>query len=165
MHQRHAGKLVRGDLYFHISALPTMPPEIRRSVRKAQAAAGVGSADNLNVVKLSRSHQRVSLLSYPGFFGEPFPQLKTAWTIRLATRECRKREYPPDGNPPILHRKELLLPPDHPDVDRFARLTVALENRGLLQSGPGLGFRRQWKQHLQRAGVSLDGHMLVELTS
>ena len=163
--KRLEGKLVRGDLYFHISALPTMPPEVQASVREAQATAGVASADNLNVVKLSRSRQQVSLLSYPGFFGEPFPQLKTAWTIWLATGECRKREYPPDGNPPILHRKELLLPPDHPDVDRFARLTVALENRGLLPSGAGLGFRRQWEQHLHLAGVRLDGHTLVEIVS
>ena len=165
MPKSRGGKLVRGDLYFHISALSAMLPDVQLAVREAQAVAQVSTESDFNVIKISRNHVQVSLLWYPEFFDEPFPALRTSWTIRLATRTCRRREYSQGGNPPILHRKELLLPADHPDVDRFARLTVALENRGLLPSSPGLGFRRQWEQHLHRAGVRLDGHSLVEIVS
>ena len=42
------------------------------------------------------------------------------------------RRYAPNGNRPILHRKELLLDASDPDYARFAGLTDEEERAGLL---------------------------------
>ena len=159
------GKRVRGDLYAHVATLPEMADDVRARVADAQRIAGVEAASGSNVFKVSSDGQRVSLLRYARFHEDPFPSLDKVWTVDLGNGRLRVRSYGKRGNPPILHRKELLLPEAHRNRKRFARLTSELTARGLLPSGPGLGFWRQWQQHLQRAGVRLEGHTLVEITS
>lgn len=41
------------------------------------------------------------------------------------------RSFRLSSNPPILHCKELLLPPGYPWVSEFASLSAALEAKGL----------------------------------
>ena len=159
------GKRVRGDLYAHVATLPEMAADVRAQVADAQRLAGAEATSRSNVFKVSRDGQRVSLLQYASFHEDPFPSLEKVWTVHLGNGRLRVRSYGKQSNPPILHRKELLLPEAHRDRKRFARLTSELTARDLLPNRPGLGFRRQWQQHLQRAGVRLDGHTLVEITS
>jgi hypothetical protein len=64
-------------------------------------------------------------------------------------------------NPPILHRKETFLGPEHPLRAKFARLTAAAESKGLLEEGNQIGTRNQREQILTKRGFTLRGHRLV----
>lgn len=62
-------------------------------------------------------------------------------------------------NPPVLHRKELLLPAGHPERDRFERLTTALEDRGAFDHPPHLiGLRLHWERVLTSLGLRVEDH-------
>ncbi len=70
----------------------------------------------------------------------------------------------PDSlNPPILHRKELLLPADHPRRAEYAALTQACESIGLFDEPTRIGYRRQWEQLLRDKGYRVVGHQLVPI--
>ncbi|MDD5391703.1 MAG: DNA phosphorothioation-associated putative methyltransferase [Thiothrix sp.] len=68
-----------------------------------------------------------------------------------------------NNNPPILHRKELLLPPDHPDIPKFAALTKQLEDAGLFKDSRKIGYKKQWEERLRNAGYKVVDHQLVRL--
>jgi hypothetical protein len=103
-------------------------------------------------VKFGRSGWKLSLLYYPGFFEEPFPTLAASWVVDLGARSVTSRSYAAEGNPPILHRKELLLPQAHPRVRGFAELTEAAERLGLFTETRTIGMRRPWEARLARLG-------------
>ena len=60
-----------------------------------------------------------------------------------------------------MHRKELLLPPQHPTRPEFEALTASLEALGIFQTAAPIGFKRQWTELLADTGYFLDGHTLV----
>jgi hypothetical protein len=63
-------------------------------------------------------------------------------------------------NPPVLHRKELLLPHVHPDGPAFVSLTTLAESIGLFDDPVRIGFRRQWEELVASKGYSIiDGHL------
>lgn len=119
--------------------------------------------EDFNVVKIGRGGLKVSLLLYADFFEEPFPKLSEACTVDIANQSFQRRSYRPDVNPPILHRKELLLSPNHNSRLLFEELTESLEAMGIRPTEPGLGFRRQWDEYLTRMQVRIRDHKLVEL--
>ena len=152
------GKHVRSDTYVHREALPYLDSEAIQWIERAeQLAAPV----QWNVAKWSKRRPIVSLLDYPAFFEQPFPRLVASVTVDLETGEVRHRRYDGQRNPPILHRKELLLPPDHPRYEAFRRLTEQLEAADLLRGGGAIGRERQWLERLAAAGYSLSGHTLT----
>jgi len=53
------------------------------------------------------------------------PELRRSVKVDLLRRTAQERSYDAGGNPPILHRKETLLPPAHPGWVQFAALTFA----------------------------------------
>ena len=69
------------------------------------------------------------------------------------------------ANPPILHRKETFLTPDHPQHARFARLTAQEEKHGLLDDPATIGTRDGWQARLNAAGFALRGHRLIKAKS
>ena len=69
------------------------------------------------------------------------------------------RAYAAEGNPPILHRKELLLPPAHPRAGDFAALTAAAERLGLFADARSIGTRAPWEARLGRLGVRVEGNL------
>ena len=83
-----------------------------------------------NVVKFSTDFA-VSFLEYRDFFTDPHPALAKAIRVNLAAGKVKELQYDIRVNPPILHRKETLLPLDHPDRPRFAQLTQQEEDAGL----------------------------------
>jgi hypothetical protein len=77
--------------------------------------------------------------------------------VDLVTGKTRRDDYRGRANPPVLHRKETFLPPDHPLHPKFAKLTRAEEAAGLLAdifdlacvaSSSGPSFRREQEQPL-----------------
>lgn len=154
------GKQVGQARYIHVDALPWLPQEEQDRVTRAETLARIDRAD-WNVAKLQTSGEHVSLMRYEGFFDDPFPPLAKAWSIDLERESVRLARHDPDGNPPILHRKELLLPPAHPSRAHFAQLTRDLERYDLFRESSKIGRRRPWAQRLADAGVDVVDHRVV----
>jgi DNA phosphorothioation-associated putative methyltransferase len=113
-----------------------------------------------NVVKFRLGEFKLSFLSYPAFFEDPHPALERALTVDLVKGKSRVTEYQDQFNPPILHRKETLLPGSHPKWDRFAKLTRQEEEAGLLDETSTIGFRLNWERRLRELGCRLLDHRL-----
>jgi DNA phosphorothioation-associated putative methyltransferase len=115
-------------------------------------------------VTLSTLHRysgKLSYLAYPDFDADPHPALRRCVKLSLRSRELECYDYAHSANPPVLHRKETFLPPEHPLHARFARLTRQEEEHGLLADPATIGTRLGWQARLRAAGWALRGHRLV----
>jgi DNA phosphorothioation-associated putative methyltransferase len=157
------GKQVKGNLYFHVSALELLDAHLHERVQFAVTRTGLSTDTEFNVIKIDETGNQISLLSYDQFFESPFPVLKRSYVVDLASGRTKRLSYDPSKNPPILHRKELLLPHDHPQVPIFAALTQQLEAAGLFRDTRRIGFAREWQERLQSAGYEVRDHQLVSL--
>lgn len=153
------GKRVGGALYVHLSATDLLDTASQERIVAAEACAPLAS---WNVVKLTRSS--VSLLCYEDFQDVAFPALRRAWTIR-SSEHVTLTDYSSRQNPPILHRKELLLRPDDPRLPAFRALTLSAEERGLFAQSSKIGTRRAWLERLSSAGLTVERHKLVPIGS
>ena len=83
-----------------------------------------------NVVKIDlKDKNKVSFLNYEDFEDCEFPALLQSCQVSAKTGETHPRNYSAD-NPPILHRKELLLPPNNKNSEKYRALTLELEELG-----------------------------------
>lgn len=156
------GKTVAQNTYVHLAAWEALNPVWREAVSQAAALADTEAGRDFNVVKLGQNGG-VSLLDYPGFFTQAFPVLRRYWTVDLDKATVRFRSYADSLNPPILHRKELLLPQSHPSAASFATLTRAAEQIGLFDDPRRIGFLKAWDELLARRGYRVVDHELVPL--
>ena len=153
------GKLTPSAIYVHESALDILPPLLR--LYEGCARRYIGRVDGANLVKLYTGEPKVSYLSYPDFDSDPHPALAEGMTVHLQTFRVREREYRGSRNPPILHRKETFVAPDHPLHAKFSRLTRQEESKGLYEEPSRIGTRRGWEETLAEKGLTLRGHRLV----
>lgn len=154
------GKRVRQALYVHFSALHLLSPKERAKIEGALTAVGVvdASGHSWNVVKLDPGS--VSLLHYEDFGSVAFPRLLASARIDTSGR-IQRTDYSARANPPILHRKELLLAPDDPRRASFAALTRSIEERGLFVDVHRIGTARAWAERLGQAGLTIEGDTIV----
>ena len=153
------GKRVGSAVYIHRDALAREDADLFAVVRSW--AAAMGDPFPWNVCKVSLYRQQVSLLRYPGFREDEHPALAAAANVHLTTGTTRIRRYAPNGNRPILHRKELLLDESDPDYARFAALTDQEERAGLFSEPNVIGYERGWSRQLQRRGLTIRDHRLL----
>ncbi len=151
------GKVVGDERYLHRSAVPEA---LREVVATLTQAAGCAEED-FDVLRVALHEPRAALLGYPGFFREAFPTLAASWRLDLTTGEVTRRRYDPEGNPPVLHRKEHLLRADDPRRTEFEALTAAAEAKGLFDDPTIIGHRVQWDEELRARGLAVTGHLLV----
>jgi hypothetical protein len=156
------GKFVGHRLYVHTSALESAAPQLIEHVRRAIALIGIPQ-DAFNVVRLDTFADTIALLSYPGFFDEAFPSIERSWKIVLSSGKMSHRTYINSLNPPILHRKELLLSPIDFRRPRFERLTAQLEPLGFFDDPVKIGFKLQWDRLLSERGFRVVDHDLVPI--
>ena len=123
---RNVGKLVGGAVYVHRSAVGLLPSKHAATVEKAEALL---EGPMWNVVRIAKGS--VSLLLYESFDDAAFPALLASSKVDLVSGDVSHTNYLNRTNPPILHRKELLLPPDDPRLPAFRALTCAAEEHGL----------------------------------
>ena len=154
------GKRVGPFLYFHIDGLLQLPTPLKSVASHALSLAGSDAA-RWNVLKIGRRSPSVSLLSYPGFWRQAFPLLDASAKLQLESERLETTEYGRRNNRPVLHRKELLLPPDHPQIEKFAALTVRAEELGLFADPSRIGMSKAWKALLSRKGIKIQGHKLL----
>ncbi len=157
------GKLTPGSLYVHVSAIPFLSPVLR--IYEGCARAYIGAVEGANIVKLNHRWPQVSYLAYPEFERDPHPVLFASLVVPLKTFHIQYREYAQSTNPPILHRKETFLPPNHPMRQRFERLTKQEEKYGLYEDTQTIGTKDGWEAALSKRGLSLSGHRVVRRKS
>ena len=155
------GKVVAGRVYLHVSALHDAGPEVRDKVVSASQVAQKDPGQHFNIVRIDVGGSEVALLQYPLFFEDPFPALAEAWRINTETGVVAYRTYGHSLNPPILHRKELLLASTDPRRSEYARLTESAEAIGLFEDPTRIGYQRQWFQLIRERGYRVEGHALV----
>jgi len=156
-------KIIGGKTYLHIESLSCLDAAMAEGVTRAELLAGISRQVHFNLVRIDEVEHNISLLNYPDFFEEPFPSLRESWLVDLDRSTVSYRSYAESLNPPILHRKELLLSSDDPRREVYAALTAAAESIGLFDEPKRIGYRRQWLALVQEKGYRIDGHALVPL--
>jgi DNA phosphorothioation-associated putative methyltransferase len=157
------GKLVATRRYFHVSAASLMDSETTELVSVATNMAGVQPERDFNVVRIDSLLNTVGLLSYPRFFDDPFPTLLKSWIICTKDGRVSLRKYDNSLNPPVLHRKELLLESNHARRALYSRLTSELESQGFFDDPVRIGFKVQWDKLLAERGFRVVDHQLVPI--
>lgn len=155
-----AGKRVGGYIYVHRDATALLP---RAELQVLEIASALVGDVDWNVAKVSRN--QVSFLFYEDFDQHAFPALLKAWTVSLSKNSVKETDYSRRNNPPILHRKELLLRPNDPRQPAFKAITRLAGEYGLFQENIGIGTRLAWNQRLEDAGLRVDGGLLVNAHS
>ena len=83
-----------------------------------------------------------------------------AWSVDLTSGICKERTYNQLGNPPILHRKELLISSRDSRYQTFKNLSDELDQLGISPNAPGLGFKNKWDQYLLFRNAEINNHTL-----
>ena len=153
------GKHVGRFSYYHIRLIQRLL-NVQANLEAVKIRLYPATFD-FNVVKLDR-RSRISFLLYEDFT-EPFPALLKALSCDTTTGKSRLSDYSQSSNPPILHRKELLLPKDDPLVPEAVELTQILEELGAFENLHSIGTRNGWEKALNAIGLSLNDHKLAKI--
>ncbi|HNV71022.1 MAG TPA: DNA phosphorothioation-associated putative methyltransferase, partial [Candidatus Ozemobacteraceae bacterium] len=153
------GKRLPEALYIHCCGFEELVPELHRFImgqmRKLQL-----EAFPFDLVKLHLREFKISLLSYPDFWDDPYPALKMSCTIDLLSHRTKLSSYEHSENPPILHRKETFLPQGHPKIAEFSAQTKTAEEAGLFENAQTIGFKQNWLNRIKKLGYVLNGATL-----
>jgi DNA phosphorothioation-associated putative methyltransferase len=160
-----AGKRIGTHVYIHVSAIATISSRHRDAVELAASTLGITPDLDFNVIRLNDAGSDFSLLLYPGFFDEPFPELAKSWRFTGEGKPVSFRDYTTSWNPPILHRKELLLSQSHERYAEYEATTRSAEQLGLFAEAQRIGFREQWRKLIEEQGYELAGSQFVPLAN
>ena len=150
------GKVVGGASYFHHSALHIIDSQYRDLIAKASNLNE--NSCKWNVVKFdNQDTYRLSFLKYQSFDDYAFPCLEKSYQINLNDLTFKSRNHS-KKNPPVLHRKELLIDPSHHNYEVFGNLTKELEKFGAFKNITKLGTKLRWEEELQKLGIIVQGH-------
>lgn len=159
--QSAVGKKLPDALYAHCSVEEQLPAILRLLLFAARQV--VGDVE-YNISKISADGRSVSFLSYRDFEGDPHPVLQYSVKVYLPRAEYTIRNYSNSDNPPILHRKELLVDSLHPMYQIFCDLSNEEERLGLVGSS-NIGTRLAWSALLEENGIVIVGHTLTRRLS
>ena len=113
-----------------------------------------------NLVKLFKTEHKISLLNYPTFYEDSYPALYSSNLVDLGSFTVKQMSYTDSENPPILHRKELMVTSQDPMFEHFCSLTKEGEEAGLYENPFKIGFKQGWERVISEAGFELiDGHI------
>ena len=150
------GKVVGGASYFHQSALHIIDSQYRDLIAKASILNE--NSCKWNVVKFdNQDSNRLSFLEYQCFDDYEFPCLEKSYQANLKELTFKSRKHS-KTNPPVLHRKELLIDPARTDYQKFESLTKTLEKFGAFKNITRLGTKLRWEGELNRLGIVVKDH-------
>ncbi|MGZ9899858.1 DNA phosphorothioation-associated putative methyltransferase [Shewanella gaetbuli] len=153
------GKKLPDAHYIHKDGLEEVPSELSSFIYAVGNALKI-KQDSWDVVKLNKNEFKLSLLSYPTFFTEPYPALTQSVTIDLVKLTHRITQYEESDNPPILHRKETMIPITHEAYGSFIDITQEGETAGLYENSRMIGFKQSWERIIAQHGYELvDGRL------
>ena len=139
-------KQVGSTRYYHRDYLD---PAYTKEVRHAEARVDLDF--DWNVVKITNDGC-ISFLRYKRLLTAAFPELECSCKVPRNLPPGRVIRYGRE-NPPILHRKELLLPEDHPGAEKARVWTSRCEKANLFRDTRRIGRRRVWQAMLKEAGL------------
>jgi DNA phosphorothioation-associated putative methyltransferase len=148
------GKRLPTALYLHVDGLSCLPVALQQLLEQIVTQFSLATYD-YQLIKFYTNAFKLSLLRYPRFFTDPFPALTESYNLDLAAQRLQHRFYHTTANPPILHRKELFLPPHHPAIPAFRSITLAAEQAGLFVNTKTIGFKQNWEKLMQEKGFTL----------
>ena len=148
------GKKLPGAIYFHKEAFNATPPKLVQFINVVAQALKISNND-WNLVKVSTEDFRLSLLHYPTFFEDSYPALTQSVTVDLNKLTHRVIYYNNQDNPPILHRKETMLPSNHQAHKGFTLITEEGEAAGLYENSRKIGFKNSWDNLIAKHGYEL----------
>jgi DNA phosphorothioation-associated putative methyltransferase len=155
------GKKLKNAFYIHVVGLDQINLPYIEKIKQLIIQEGLENRSEFNVIKITYSGDAISFLHYQNFFDDPFPKLIKSLTCNLVTGLSKVRSYEHSLNPPILHRKELLLPPEHSKIQLFKSLTTDLEKYGLFKNTRSIGFFQNWSKKLDLAGIEIIDHKVI----
>lgn len=159
------GKRVVDELYLHLSALDRLENQKQKEeIRRRMTYIPKDETQPPNVVKFNLKTGRLSLLNYPTFEEEAFPELRASWSFKDGSVSVATyRSYDQSLNPPILHRKEMLVAEDYPSRPVWIELTNTAEALGLFDDTTTIGFKLNWQRLIARKGFRFDGQQFVPI--
>jgi len=122
----------------------------------------IGRPEEANVIKFHSRKPKITYLVYPNFDTDPHPASHTSMQIDLRDLHVHYRDYETDDNPPILHQKHLLVAPDYPGYEKFAKLSRQEEDWGLFEDWNRIGTRQGWQKCLESHCAELKGQFPSE---
>ncbi len=153
------GKILPDAVYLHKSALHHTAPKLHAFCTTVAKALKIDDAD-WDLIKLHRKNFKVAFLSYPGFFTDSYPALKKSTLVDLSKLSTKETNYEGSDNPPILHRKELMIFEGDPHYALFKEITEEGENAGLYENPFKIGFQQTWLRLIHQKGYNLvDGRL------
>jgi DNA phosphorothioation-associated putative methyltransferase len=154
------GKLTPQAIYIHKSALQN--EQLTSFLGRIQSALKLEEY-YWNIAKLWKNDFKFSLLSYPNFEEESYPELNHSLFVDLDKKHHRLNDYSNSDNPPVLHRKELMVTKEHPSFEDFTLITQEGEQAGLYENTRAIGFKLGWLSTINNAGyVLVDGRLFRE---
>lgn len=158
--QTEVGKQLPDAVYFHKDAMNAIPEQLQRFI--PAVAQAVNLPDNQwNLIKLFKKEFRLSLLNYPTFYTDSYPELEQSLNVDLSKLSHKVTCYRSSENPPILHRKETMILPGSDHFELFTALTKEGEEAGLYENTRTIGFKQSWLNLIQKKGYQLvDGRIL-----
>ena len=153
------GKKLANSLWVHVSAIETLDPLLR--LYEGCASRTIGRPEEANVIKFHFRKPKITYLVYPNFDTDPHPALNTSMQIDLRDLHVHYRDHDLSDNPPLLHQKDLLVAPDYPGYEKFAKLSRQEEDWGLLEDWKRISDRRGWRSCLEEHCAELKGHRVV----
>lgn len=149
------GKSLPDAVYIHESALDCLPKQLGKHFARTIMDLELDDKD-WNILKFFKRDHKVSLLNYPGFIDDSYPELHTSYTVNMEKNSFRKANYNNSDNPPILHRKETFLKPDHLLVPKFIEITKEGEDIGLYDKTSRIGFKMNWEKLIKSKGYFIN---------
>ena len=151
------GKRVGDDCYLHASAMPGCLDNLLLDAA-TRALRSIDSDLRPNVLKVNARLKKLAWLAYEDFDSDPFPRLLASWSFASDRLDAPNfRSYRASLNPPILHRKELLVSPTYPHRTSWAELTAVAESLGLFDDTTAIGFQLNWLKTIEAKGYQLLG--------
>ncbi len=151
-------------MYFHRSGMDDIDhPEIKSVLEKYENCLSNFESFPFNVLKINLRTHRLSILEYANFEEDPFPTLVTSYTFENPSSPPTKRSFVDSLNPPILHRKELLVEKNHPKINSWIETTNVAESLGLFEESQSIGFKLNWQKRIESKGYILQGNQFAPL--
>jgi len=139
------GKKLLYKNYIHKSAFEDESSGLKDFISSGTSSMGLESHP-WNILKLFKKEFKAFLLHYPNPFSSSYPALQTSIILNFIYRTYKKRKYEFYDSPPILHRKETFLLPDHPIAPLFQELTREGKAAESYRNNKFIGRKKNWHE-------------------
>ena len=147
---RVVGKKIGSAIYFHkYYAMDIIPIKI------LERAEIIGQARYINydIIKWDNKKKTVSFIYCPCFNDDPFPEVLFVRTVNYKKYEYKDRDYQNGDNPPIYHKKWLMVQDTYHgfDVEEAKKISAEVEKIIVKHriDRKRIGFRKYWEEKVE----------------